>query len=177
MKKVLFALVTTQLKKLSPPSLYRVGKSNALACHFSLCSSVSIFITQRAHNFQNSGLSDTILWRSDCEIWGKCRESDVMVNHLFSLIFSSTACTKYSFTTDGWPLHRSSCTFSRPSLNSHTHLHTIKLFMACSAYTSQSWWLWASFMFFAFKKWVTDRISHAAGFSIFLNFINTQHDA
>jgi hypothetical protein len=29
--------------------------------------------------------------------------------------------------------------------------------------------------FFAFKKRITDRISHAAGFSIFLNIINTQH--
>jgi len=32
-------------------------------------------------------------------------------------------------------------------------------------------------MFFAFKKRTTDRISHAAGVSIFLNIINTQHDA
>jgi len=32
-------------------------------------------------------------------------------------------------------------------------------------------------MFFAFKKRITDRISHAVGFSIFLNIINTQHDA
>jgi hypothetical protein len=29
-------------------------------------------------------------------------------------------------------------------------------------------------MFLAFKKWITDRISHAAGFSIFLNILNTQ---
>jgi len=33
------------------------------------------------------------------------------------------------------------------------------------------------FMFFAFKKWITDRISHAAEFSIFLNIRNTQHGA
>jgi hypothetical protein len=32
-------------------------------------------------------------------------------------------------------------------------------------------------MFFAFKKWITDRISHATGLSVFLNIINTQHDA
>jgi hypothetical protein len=32
-------------------------------------------------------------------------------------------------------------------------------------------------IFFAFKKRITDRISHAAGFSVFLNIINTQHDA
>ena len=122
--------------------------------------------------------SDTILWRSDREIWGKCRESDVMVNCLFSLIFSSTARTKSSFTTDGQPLRGSSCTFSHPSLNRRTHLRTIELLMACSPYTSQSWrWISTSFMFFAFKKWITDRISHAAGFSIFLKIINTHHDA
>jgi len=38
---------------------------------------VSIFGTQRAHSFRNLSLSDTISWRSDCEIWAKCRESDV----------------------------------------------------------------------------------------------------
>ena len=38
-----------------------------------------------------------------------------MVNRLFSLIFSSTARTKSSFTTDGRPLRGSSCSFSRPS--------------------------------------------------------------
>ena len=32
-------------------------------------------------------------------------------------------------------------------------------------------------MFFAFKKRITDNISHAARFSIFLNIINIQHDA
>jgi hypothetical protein len=32
------------------------------------------------------------------------------------------------------------------------------------------------FMFLAFKKQITDRISHAAGFSIFLNIVNTQDD-
>jgi len=83
---------------------YCVRKSNALACRFNLCSSVSIFGTQREHNFRNLSLSDTILWRSDREIWGKCRESDVMVNCLFSVIFSSTARTKSSFTTDSRPL-------------------------------------------------------------------------
>jgi len=138
---------------------------------------VSIFSTQPAHNFRNLNLFETISWRSDREIWGKCRESDIMVNRLFSLIFSSTACTKSSFSTDGWPLHRSSCTFSRPSLNSRTHLRTIELLMACSPYTSQSWqWISAGFVFFAFKKQITDRISHAAWFYVFLNVINTQHD-
>ena len=86
--------VTTQLEKLLSSSLYCVGKSNALACRFKLCTSVSIFGTQCEHNFRNLSLSDTIKWRSDCEIWGKCRVSDVMVNHLFFLIFSSTAPNK-----------------------------------------------------------------------------------
>jgi len=117
--------------------------------------------------------SDTILWRCDREIWGKCRESGVMVNHLFSLIFPSTARTKSSFTTDGRPLRGSSCVFY-----SRTHLRTIELLMACSPYTSQSWrWISAGVMFSAFKKRITDRISRAAGFSVFLNIINTQHDA
>jgi hypothetical protein len=107
------------------------------------------------------------------EIWGECRESDVMVNSLFSLIFSSNARTKSSFTSDSRPLHWSSCTFSHLSLNSHTHLHTTELLMACSPYTSQSWQISAGFMFFAFKKRITDRISHAVGFSVFLNVINT----
>ena len=170
--------VTTQLKKLLLSSLYNVRKSKALACCFNLYSSISIFGTQPAHDFRNSSVSDTILWRSDREIWGKYKESDVMVNLLFSLIFSSTARTKSSFTTDGRLLRRSSCTFTHPSLNSRTHLRTIELLMACSPYTSQSWqWIAAGFMFFKFKKWITDRISHAVAFSVFLNFINTQHDA
>jgi len=50
--------VTKRLKKLS--SLYRVRKPNALACRFNLCSSISIFGTQRAHNFRNPSSSDTI---------------------------------------------------------------------------------------------------------------------
>jgi len=80
--------LSTRLKKLSPSSLYRAGKSNALAYRLNVCSSVSIFGTQRAHYFRNWSLSDKISWRCDREIWGKCRESDVMVNRLFSLIFS-----------------------------------------------------------------------------------------
>jgi len=103
----------------------------------------------------------------------RCRESDVMVNRLFSLIFSSNAHNKSSFTTGNQPLHRSSCTFLWPSLNSRTHLHTVELLMACYPYKSQSWRISASFMFFTIKKQITDHISHAAGFSIFLNIINT----
>jgi hypothetical protein len=115
--------------------------------------------------------------RSDCEICEKCWESDEMVNRVVSWIFSSTARTKSSLTTDGWPLHRSSCTFSRPSLVCLTHLCTIKSLMACATYTSQSWrWMSATFMFLAFKKWIIDSISHAADFLIFLSIVNTQDD-
>jgi hypothetical protein len=34
----------------------------------------------------------------------------------------------------------------------------------------------AAFMFLAIKKRITDRISHAAGFLIFLNIVNIQDD-
>jgi hypothetical protein len=123
-------------------------------------------------------LSDTISWRSDREICGKRRESDEMVNHLFSWIFSSTARTKSSLTTGGRPLRGSSCTFSRLSIKCLTHLRTNESLMACSPYPLQSWrWMSAGFMFLAFKKRITDRISHAAGFSIFLNVVSTQDDA
>ena len=148
-------------------------QSNVLACCFNLCFSVKIFGTQFTHNFRNLTLPYTIWWRSDHEIWGKCRQSDVMENRTFFLIFSSNARTKYSFTTDNRPLHKSSYTFYCPSLNSHTHLHTIELLTACSPYKSQSWQISAGFMFFTFKKKNIDRIPHAAVFSIFLNIINT----
>ena len=63
-------------------------------------------------------------------------------------------------------------------LNNCIHLRTIELLIACSPQTSQSrQWISPGFMFFTFKKRITDRISHAVGFSIFLNIINTQHDA
>jgi hypothetical protein len=79
----------------------------------------------------------------------KCREIDVMMNHLFSLTFPSTAHTKSSFTTDSQPLHTSPCTLSCPSLNTRTHLCTTELLRACSTYTSQSWqWISASFIYF-----------------------------
>jgi hypothetical protein len=81
-----------------------------------LCSSVSIFGTQHEHNFRKRSLSDTISWRSDCEICGKCRQSDEMVNCLFSWIFSSIASTKL--------LRGSSCTFLHPSSKCLTHLRT-----------------------------------------------------
>jgi hypothetical protein len=118
-------------------------------------------------------LSDTISWRSDREICGKCRESDEMVNRLFSWIYSPTARTKSSLTTGGRPLR----TFPRPSIKCLTHLRAIETRPACSLYASQSWrWMSAGFMFLAFKKRTTDRISDAAGFSTFLNIVNTQDD-
>jgi hypothetical protein len=97
-----------------------------------------------------------------------------MVNRRFSWIFSSTARSKSSL--GGQPLCGSSCTFSCPSLKCLTHLLTIELLMACSLYTSQSWrWISVGFMFLAFKKRITDRISHAAGFSIFLKLCTHAH--
>jgi hypothetical protein len=43
-------------------------------------------------------------WISDRVICGKCKESDEMVNCLFSWISFSTAHTKSSLATDGWLL-------------------------------------------------------------------------
>jgi len=60
------------------------------------------------------------------------------------------------------------------SLNRHTHLHTNELLMACSTYKTQSCQISGSFMFFTFKKQIPDHISHAMGFSIFLNIIYTR---
>jgi hypothetical protein len=80
--------------------------------------------------------------------------------------------------TDGRPLRGSSCIFSRPWLKCLTRLLTIESLMACSPYTSQSWrWMSAGFMFLASKKRITARISHATGFSVFLNLLNTQDNA
>jgi hypothetical protein len=64
------------------------------------------------------------------------------------------------------------------SLKCFTHLRTIESLMACSPYTSQSWqWISTNFTFPAFKKRITERISHAAGFLIFLNIVDTQDNA
>ena len=52
----------------------------------------------------------------------KCRESDVMVDRLFSLIFSSTACTKSSLTRRSAAQQIITHIFT-PSLNSPTHLY------------------------------------------------------
>jgi hypothetical protein len=98
-----------------------------------------------------------LLWpRYRRGIYGKCRESDEMMNSRFSWIFSSTARTKSSLTTDGPPLRGSSCTCSRLSLKCLTHLLLIESRMACSPHASQSWrWLSAGFMFLVFKKRIT----------------------
>jgi hypothetical protein len=107
---------------------------------------------------------------------GKCRESDGIVNRLFSRTFPSAARTKSSLTTDGRPLRCSSRTFSRPSLK--FLIHIIESLMAFSQYTSQSWrWMSAGCTFLAFRKRITDCISQAAGSSIVLNILNTQNDA
>jgi hypothetical protein len=100
-----------------------------------------------------------------------------MMNRLFSWIFSTTACSKSLLTTDGQPLCRSSCAFSHPSLKCLTHLHTMESLMGCSPYTTQSCRLISAALFLAFKIWITDRISHVVGFSIFLNIVNTQDNA
>jgi hypothetical protein len=56
--------VTVRLKKLLPCLLYHVRKVNILAFCFILCSSISIFGTQREHNFRKQSLSGTIFWRN-----------------------------------------------------------------------------------------------------------------
>jgi len=95
-------------------------------------------------------------------------ESSVLSNLLFNCMHQIFIHKTIGCSTD----HR---TYLCPSLNSRTHLRTTKLLIACFPYTSQSWqWVSTGFMFFRFKKRVTDRISHAAGFSIFLNIINTR---
>jgi hypothetical protein len=65
------------------------------------------------------------------------KESFQMQEHMTITwrFFSSTVHTKPSLTTDGRPLCRSSCMFSRPSLKCLTHLRTTKSLMACSPYT------------------------------------------
>jgi len=66
-----------------------------------------------AHNFRNLTLSDTIWWRSDHEIWGKCRERAVVVS--LNFIFK---CTHQIFIH-----HRQSAT---PQIIMHILLSFIK---------------------------------------------------
>jgi hypothetical protein len=81
-------------------------------------------------------------------------------------IFSSTARTKSSLTTDGRLLRGSSFTFLHHSLKCLTHHRTIESLMACSPYTSQSWqWMSGGFMFLAFKKQITQHMQLASWFS------------
>jgi len=95
-------------------------------------------------------------------------ESTVVSNFFFK-------CTHQIFIhhRQSGSLHKPSYIFLCPSLNSRTQLRTIELLMACSPYKSQSWRISACFMVFTFKKLITDHISYAVGFSIFLNIINT----
>jgi hypothetical protein len=107
------------------------------------------------------------LWKTQGKWWNG--ESPVLLNLLFH-------CMHQIFIN-----HRrssgSSCIFLHPSLKCLTHLLTTESLMACSPYTSQSWRMSAGFLFLAFKKRITGRISHVVGFSIFLNIVNTQDDA
>jgi hypothetical protein len=102
---------TIQLKPFSPSSLYCVRKFNILACWFNSCSSVSIFGTNFAHNFWN--LNYQTQFREEVtmefeEMQGKWHndESSVLSNLRFN-------CMHQIFIHNSWPLHRSSCTFSR----------------------------------------------------------------
>jgi hypothetical protein len=70
-------------------------RSKTLVCRLVLCCSLSNFGTQLEHNFRKRSLSDTILWRSDREICGKCRESDKIVILLFY-------CTHQIFINHRW---------------------------------------------------------------------------
>ena len=61
-----------------------VRKFKILPCYSNLCTSLSFYGTQFAHNFWNLNLSDTISWRSAHEIWGNAGwrndESSVLPN-------------------------------------------------------------------------------------------------
>jgi hypothetical protein len=46
-----------------------------------------------------------------------------------------------------------------------------------SIHLTKLWWMSAGFMPLASEKWITERISYAAGFLIFLNIVNTQDNA
>jgi hypothetical protein len=100
-----------------------------------------------------------------------------MDNRLFSYIFSSTARTKSSLTTDGWQLRGLPCTFSRHSLKCLTHLLAIESLIARSPYLTKLTMNISRFHVSCIQEKCTDRISYAAGFSIFLNIVNTQDDA
>ena len=142
------------IQKVSSDWLFR--KKQEYITNHVYCHSMYIPYTTFRHSFHHC--------------WGTC--------HSVAPVFVSLLCRMMPpATTDGQPLRGSSCTFLCPSLNSRIHLRTIELLMACSRYVSQSWWISAGFMFFAFKKRITDRISHAMGFCIFLNIINIQHNA
>lgn len=55
-------------------------------------------------------------------------------DRLLSVIFSSTACNKCSFSKDGHPLHSPLCTFFVSFIKtSHLSLYTIESLTECSA--------------------------------------------
>ena len=109
------------------------------------------------------------------EVWWKRRDRSEIVKRLLSRTLSLTLRTKSSFTKDVRPLHASSCTFSRPSLNIRTYFLTVPSLIALSPYTWQIWW-WISLgsTFLTFKKRITDRISRSAAPSVVLNMFNAQ---
>ena len=105
------------------------------------------------------------------EIWRKCRDRSEIVKCLSSHTLSLTLRTKSSFIKDGRPLHASSCTFSRPSLNIWTYF-----LIALLPYTWQIlWWISLGSTFLAFKKRITDRISQSAAPTIVLDMFNAQN--
>jgi len=69
--------------------------------------------------------------------------------------------------------HAHFCIFIKQSHPSPYHWTTHGMF---SIHVTKLMMSFSRFMFFAFKKQITEHISHAVGFSIFLNIINTQHD-
>lgn len=89
--------------------------------------------------------------------------------------FLLTIHTKSSFTTDGYLLWTSSCTFSRPSLITCTHLnhpyHSLNLYHTLSTFDK---WISLGRKFLVFKKLILDRILKPTGWSIDFNTFNAQ---
>ena len=164
--------VTTWLKKFSPSTPYSVRKSNVLARRLNLCSSINIFGTQFAHNFRNLNLSDnSVKWPRNLR---KCREWRNDETSVLSKLFNCTHQILNHQTVGRSADYAHFCVFIK-----QLHLSTYPFNYSRHVLRSSQNWRWISpgFMFFAFKKRITDRSSHAVRFSIFLNIINTQHDA
>ena len=97
--------VTIWLKKFSPSPLHCVRKSNVMPWCSNLWSSVSIFSTQCAHNFQNLSLSDNFLkkWPWNLrKMQGKwCNgESSIFSNLLFNCTHQIFIHHKVGHSTD-----------------------------------------------------------------------------